>query len=227
MSLTELLVTMFIATVVLSGTMTLVVGLQRTNAQNVSRTDQVDAARSAVERVIKTLRTSVMQSQLGATGSTADAFIQGEDYGVQFYGNLNNTGNTVGPSKVTYRIVATGAGLGELHETVQKPDSPIPSPAHGYEYTNTANIVDTVVARDVLTSTGTAIFAYYDGSSTTPLPMAGGVLTSDQLGKVLAIEVTITVQAQTAQKALPTTYMQRIMLPNAEAVIRQGEENTP
>lgn len=224
-TLTELLVTMFVMGVVVAGTTTLVVGVTRTNAQNVTRTDQVDAARTAVERMTKTLRTSVMQSQLGCIGCAEDAFILGENLRVQFYANIDNPGNTVGPSKVTYEVVPTGTGLGELRETVQIPDSPVPTPS-GYRYTNAANVVRRVVVRDVRTDTGRALFSYYDRTGASLVP-AGGALTSGQLKNVLAIELQLTVQTQAVTQARPTTYVQRLMLPNAEAVIRSGEEETP
>ena len=41
---------------------------------------------------------------------------------------------------------------------------------------------------------------------------------------VLAIELTVSVQSTTVTKANPTTYIQRITLPNAQAVLRQGED---
>ena len=214
-SLSELLVTMFIVGLVLSATATLTIGLLRSNAENISRTDQVDSARVAVESMAKTLRTSVMQSQLGASGSTADAFIQGDDYSVAFYANIDNPNNSVGPSKVTYRIDATGTGVGDLYQTIQKPDSPTPSPT-GYLYTNSANVVQRLAARPV--------FSYYDGSSGTPLSTGTSGLSSADLANVLAIELSVTVQAETGITAKPTTYVQRMLLPNAEAVIRQGEE---
>lgn len=222
-TLTELLVTMFVMGIVIAGTTTLVIGVSRTNAQNISRTDQVEVARTAVERMSKTLRTSVMQSQLGCIGCSEDAFILGENLRVQFYANIDNPGNTVGPSKVTYEVVSTGTGLGELRETTQIPDSPVPTPT-GYRYTNAANIVTRTVARDVRTDTGAPLFAYYDITGAKLVP-AGGALTAGQLKSVLAIELQLTVQAQEATQARPTTYVQRLMLPNAEAVIRSGEED--
>jgi prepilin-type N-terminal cleavage/methylation domain-containing protein len=224
MTLTELLVTMFVTSIVITATVTLVTGVQRTNSENLNRQTQVDQARVGTERVIKTLRTSVMQSQLGCASCTADAFIQGQDFRVQFYANIDNPGNSVGPSKVTYDIVPSGPGVGTLRETIQKPDSPTPTAA-GYLYTNTANIVTSNVAFDIRTDTGAPMFEYYDGSSARLVP-SGGALTSGQLANVLAMEVRITVQAPGGYQAKPTTYIQRAMLPNAEAVVRQSDEGS-
>ncbi len=143
---------------------------------------------------------------------------------MQFYANVDNASGSVGPSKVTYRIVPTGTGVGELRQTVQKPNSPTPG-ASGYQYTMTSNIVDTVVARNVRTDTGRAIFTYYDGSSARIVPV-GGFLTATQLKGVLAIELQLTVQTSDL-RAKPTTYVQRLLLPNAQAVIRENQETTP
>lgn len=236
LSLVELAVTMMIMGIVVATTATLVIGAQRTNAQTIARLDQVESARTAVERMSRTLRASVMPSQLlqSCAGCTEDAFIRGGNFDVQFYSNINNPGNTVGPSRVTYEAIATTPGVANLVQTIQIPNSPVPT-ATGYQYCNPA--VDTspaclarvkkiTVARSLLTSTGFPMITYYDQSGVQLVPSAG-VLTAAQLGSVLSIELRVTVQQQVSYRAQPTTYIQRIMLPNAQAVIRQGEEATP
>jgi len=234
LSLVELAVTMMIMGIVVAATATLVIGAQRTNSQTIARLDQVESARTAVERMSRTLRASVMPSQLlvSCAGCTEDAFIQGGDFGVQFYSNINNPGNTVGPSRVTYEVIATAPGVANLVQTIQIPNSRIST---GYQYCNPA--VDTTplclsqvkkitVARNLLTATGFPMITYYDQSGDQLVP-TGGVLTAAQLGSVLSVELRVTVQQQVSYRAQPTTYIQRIMLPNAQAVIRQGEEATP
>jgi len=237
LSLVELAVTMMIMGIVVATTAALVIGAQRTNSQTIARLDQVESARTAVERMSRTLRASVMPSQLlvSCTGCTEDAFIQGGDFGVQFYSNINNPGNTVGPSRVSYEVIATAPGVGNLVQTIQIPRSSTPDRAAGYQYCNPA--VDTTpdclsqvkritVARNLLTTTGFPMITYYDQSGIQLLTTTG-VLNSDQLPSVLSIELRVTVQQQISYRAQPTTYIQRIMLPNAQAVIRQGEEATP
>jgi len=118
-------------------------------------------------------------------------------------------------------------------QTIQIPRSL--DPATGYQYCNP--VVDTTplclsqvkkitVARNLLTTTGFPMITYYDGGGD-HLTTTGGVLTAAQLGSVLSVELRVTVQQQISYRAQPTTYIQRIMLPNAQAVIRQGEEATP
>ena len=44
---------------------------------------------------------------------------------------------------------------------------------------------------------------------------------------MLSVELIVSVQAHRANKVDPTTYIQRVTLPNAQAVINQEEEETP
>ena len=83
-----------------------------------------------------------------------------------------------------------------------------------------------VVATGVLT-TGAAVFTYSADNGVPLTPPAGGSLTAADLDRVLAIELQVKVQGKTATRAKPTTYIQRILLPNAQAVINQEEEETP
>jgi len=234
-TLTELMVTLLIFSMVVAATLTMAIGFARTNAENISRQDQIDSARASVETMSRTLRTAVMPSQLTSTcvSCTQDAFVVGRDFAVQFYANVNNPGNSVGPSRVTYTVETTGAGAGNLVEKVQRPDSNIPT-ASGYQYCNAevagapaacrARLTTRVVARGV--QAGTPVFKYYDRAGTRMTPTAaGGTITATELARVLAVELVVSVQAPNATRADPTTYIQRITLPNAQAVLRQSEED--
>lgn len=234
-TLTELLVTLLIFSMVVAATITMAVGFARTNAENISRQDQIDSARASVQSMSRALRTAVMPSQLTSTcvSYTQDAFVVGRDYAVQFYANLDNPGNSVGPSRVTYSIATSGADAGNLVEKVQRPDSNVPT-ASGYQYCDAevsgasaacrARLTTRVLARGV--QAGTPVFKYYDRSGNRMSPTtAGGTLTAAELARVLAVELVVSVQAPNATRADPTTYIQRITLPNAQAVLRQSEED--
>lgn len=236
MSIVELIVTMTIFGIVIAATTALVIGVERTNAETVNRVDQIDSARTGAEHMARTLRTAVMPNQLASTcvGCVEDAFVRGEAYSVQFYANLDNRANAVGPSRVTYIVEPTGTGVGNLIQTVQKPDSPTPDPDTGYRYCDArpeanptpaclARVTRIVIARDVLTATGTPLLRYFDATGAPLLP-TGGALTAAQLARVLSVEVQLSTQDQRSIQPDPTTYIQRVYLPNAHAVIRQGEE---
>jgi len=125
-----------------------------------------------------------MPSQLTSTCTlcTQDAFVLGKDYSMQFYANINNVGNSVGPSRVTYTISTSGTDLGTLVEKVQVPDSATPT-ATGYVYCNAeiagataackARLSTRTLAVGVKTNTGVPVFAYYDGVGGSHDPDAG------------------------------------------------------
>jgi prepilin-type N-terminal cleavage/methylation domain-containing protein len=236
-TLTEMLVVMLILGIVVAATATLTIGITRTTGQNIARQDQVDAARTAVERISKTTRTAVKPSQLLSTCSDAceatSAFLQGSGTSMQFYANLNNAGNAVGPSRITYTVATTGADAGVLIEKVQRPDSATPS-NDGYTYCNAEASGATAACKARLTvrrftagvSTASPVFTYYkvDG---TPLTVAsGGALSAADLKSVLAIEVRMAVRSTGPNAPKQTTYIQRITLPNAQAVMQTGEDGT-
>ncbi|MEN0128152.1 MAG: hypothetical protein AAGC49_01840 [Brevundimonas sp.] len=235
-SLAELLVAMMIFSVIVAVLATLTVTFTRTNSQVMTRQDQVDTARVATEVMSKKLRTSVMPSQLTTTctACTQDAFVLGQDFAVQFYANVNNSGNLVGPSRVTYTVTSTSAGVGTLVEKVQVPDSNVPT-SSGYVYCNAeatgasgvckARLKTRILARGVQMKPGAALFSYYTYTGAPLLPSASaGSLTTTTLAQVFSVELNVAVQAASGNKVKPTTYIQRVTLPNAQAVLRQNQE---
>lgn len=239
-TLTEMVVVMLIMSIVVVTTVSLTISLGRTTAQNSARQDQIDVGRIAVERLSKTARTAVKPSQLQPTCDTAcgevDAFLQGGSYSMKFYANLDNVSNLVGPSQVTYTLATTGTDAGVLVEKVQTPDPvavPGNPPPTGYTYCNAEATGATGACKSRLTvrrlatgvQTGTPVFTYYQANGD-PLPASASGLTADQLEKVMAIEVQLTVKSPSASAPGATTYIQRITLPNAQAIL-QGEDKTP
>lgn len=237
-TLAELMVVMLILGIVAAATAALTIGFQRTNAQNVSRQDQIDVARTAVERMSKTIRTAVKPSQLtsGCTGCTADAFVQAGAYSVQFYANLDNPGNSVGPSRISYTVATSGTDAGALIEKVQRPDSNVPT-STGYVYCDAtaagasadclSRLTTQRLAVGVITSGANPLFTYYDLNGSPLTPAVGGSLVVTDLEKLLSIEIDVNVQTPNATRAEPTEYVQRVTLPNSQAVLRPGQGATP
>ncbi|WP_456824789.1 PilW family protein [Cellulomonas sp. P5_E12] len=244
-SLAELLVTMMILSVVIAATATLTIGFQRTNAQSIGRQNQIDVARAASERLSKVVRTAVKPSQLVECVTSAcddlTAFIAASGTGMQFYANLNNGGNTIGASRVTYSVGTTAPDVGVLVEKVQIPDhdsfgKPILT-STGYTYCNAevtgapaackANLKVTRVATGVVTTPTAPLFSYFDELGQPMVVAPGAALTNAQIGKVLSIELNVKVQLASKPSVQPTTYIQRILLPNSQAVLRPGDESTP
>lgn len=230
-TLVELMVTMVVTALVAALTAALVIGVQQTNQENVSRQDQIDEARVAVRSMSKTLRAAVTPSQLATNclegaGCSSGAFTQASGTGVQFYSNLDNADNSRGPSRVTYVLATTGPQAGELVETVQRPDSATPG-ASGYTYCTRgagceARISSRVLARGV--QSAAPVLRYFDTAGGAISVSAGANLSAEQLRSVLSVELTVSVQASGSSAAEPTTYIQRILLPNAQSLIKTGTE---
>jgi prepilin-type N-terminal cleavage/methylation domain-containing protein len=220
-TLTELLVTMMVLGLLVSATVLMVNASMRVSSNTKERMDQSNSATIAMQRVSRTLRTAVLQSQLTTTCTlaicTESAFLKGTRTSVQFYADVDNPKNSVGPSRVTYDI--TG---GVLTETVQRPLSPTPDAA-GYHYCNPGpgcNIRTTVLATDVQTTN--PVFAFYTATdAVNAIPLAvGAQLTAAQLKAVDSIDVSLNVQRAGGANVAGASMVQRVALPNADSVVR-------
>jgi type II secretory pathway pseudopilin PulG len=220
-TLAELTVTIVVLGLLVSATVLMVTASMRVSSGNKERLDQSNSASIAMQRVSRTLRTAVLQSQLTTTCTlsicTESAFLKGTRTSVQFYADVDNPKNTVGPSRVTYDV--TG---GVLTETVQKPDSPTPDAA-GYHYCNPGpgcSIRTTVLATDVQTIG--AVFSFYTASDPVNAIVltTGQQLSAAQLKAVDSIDVSLVVQRAGGANVAGASMIQRVALPNADSVVR-------
>jgi prepilin-type N-terminal cleavage/methylation domain-containing protein len=220
-SLAELIVTMVVLGILVSVTVLMVSASMRVSSASKERMDQSNSATIAMQRVTRTLRTAVLQSQLTSTCTlgicTESAFLQGTRTSVQFYADVDNPKNSVGPSRVTYAV--TG---GVLTETVQKPDSPTPD-ASGYHYCSPGPgcvIRTTVLATDV--QTAAPLFSFYNAADpVNAISLAvGAQLTAAQLKSVDSIDVSLNVQRAGGANVAGASMVQRVALPNADSVVR-------
>jgi len=210
-TLVEMVVVIFILAIVLAVVQTTMIMTQRTVTGNGIRVDQSSQARQAMEAVTKTLRTAVLPSLLNCYSCTDAAFISGTKNSVKFYANINNNANTVGPSRVSYVVSATG----DLTETIQPPD------AHAvgdYNYTYctpsvSCPVISRVIARGV--PVAQTIFTYYDKSGTA---FASSTLSASDLKLVDSIDVVLVVNGIANGTVPGTTLTQRVTLPNADSV---------
>lgn len=218
LTLVETSVTMLILGFVSTAVMVLITGAQRMTAENDQRLDQINTGRVAIEAMSRNLRAAIMPSQLGLTCPSTDptcapaAFVSGTATSVQFYANVDNVDNAIGPSKISYVLSA-----GQLVERIQRPD-PRPPGSTTFTYCTpaptTCPVRERVVARGVQTSS--PVFTYYTASGS---PMTATTLTADDLSRVDSIEMSVTV-ANGAAGVKPTTFLQRVSLPNADTVVR-------
>ena len=118
LGLVEVLVAMALSSIVLATCATLFLGSLKTTTGTQGRLEEINDGRVAISAMGKAMRTAILPSQLFDTTSTVEAaFIEATPLSIRFYGNLNNSSNLVGPSKITFEVIG-----GELRETVQKPN---------------------------------------------------------------------------------------------------------
>jgi hypothetical protein len=179
----------------------------------------------------RALRTAVVPVQLsdGACGSCTNAFISGGPFSVSFYADIDNPGNTVGPSQVVFAVDAAG----HLTETIQPPD---PSSVASGNFSWTGTNVPTCtpgaagclkrrmgLADGVQQNPAKPLFSYYPYGSNTPLT---GTLDADQLKNVDAIDVVLSVKLPTKNVVVPTQYVERIALSNVDVYVTDQQGGT-
>ena len=220
-TMAELTVTTLLMGVVTIAITGMVVTSMRVEAGVKERLDQSNAATIAMQRMSRNLRTAVLQNQLATTCTAAcldSAFLLGGPTSVQFYADVDNPKNTIGPSRVTYSVVG-----GVLTETVQKPDSSVPDTS-GYHYC-TAGTTGCVIRTEILATgvqTTTDVFTYYTAAapSTGMVMGTGNVLSAAQLKTVDSIDITLSIVLPGGANVGGATMVQRVALPNADSVVR-------
>jgi len=214
-TLAETVVTVAILSVVLTMVMTMVIQSEKDVGNDMARLNQVQQGKVAIESMTKTLRTAVRPSQLNATctGCSQAAFLQANGRQVQFYANINNPANITGPSIVSYNVDASGT----LTETIQPPNAHAPTD-YNYQYCTPGpgcSVMTRTLAQGV--PGGVNLFTYYDasGNAITALPLSSSDLT-------LVDSMDVQVVVASSPKIAPTTFIQRVTLPNADAISSQS-----
>ncbi len=213
-TLTEVIITIFILGVVLAGVQTALIMTQRTVSDQSNRVDQTQQGRQAIESVTKNLRTAVLPSQLNATCtgcSNLAAFIQGTPTSVQFYANINNDNNVIGPSRVSYAVNAAN----ELVETVQAPNAHAAND-YNYQYCTPGPgcvVKSRVLARNMVP--GQTVFTYYDNTGTS---LGTATLNATALSLVDSVDVVVSTRVGNGTRVPATTFASRVTLPNADAI---------
>lgn len=218
MSLVELSVTALIFSSLVTAVASLYIGSLQTATGTQRRLEEINDGRVAVSAMGRSLRTAILPSQLYDTSSTETAaFIEATPESIRFYANIDNADNAIGPSKVTYRVVA-----GQLQEVVQRPNArAVGDRAFVYCVPGPGCPTRTkILARKVVTG-AQPIFRYYDALGTV---LPGATLTTAQLEVVDSVDVAVTVR-QKGSGGNGTTYALRVALPNHDAVVRAKDED--
>jgi prepilin-type N-terminal cleavage/methylation domain-containing protein len=197
MTLTELLVAMAVFGIVLVGVAALTLGIQRSDRAARDRVDDTEEGRFALQQLSRTVGRAVVPTALG--GRERSAFAEIEPGRLVLYADLDNPGNSVGPSRVEH--VLDG---GVLTQTVRVPvegtrdtycedgdDAP------GCE----GRVTTHVLARAVVASDDDPVFTYLDAAGDP----------TDEPRLVRAVQVSLAVQHDTGSGDEPARFGDRIV----------------
>jgi prepilin-type N-terminal cleavage/methylation domain-containing protein len=196
-TLTEMIVAMAVFGIVMIGVGALTVGIQRSDRAAWDRVDDTEEGRYALQQLSRTLGRAVVPTTLG--GRERSAFAEIEPDAMALYANLDNPGNTVGPSRVEHTLVD-----GVLTQTVRRPVAGTRDTycADGDDSPGCAGrVVVQVLARSVLADDAQPLFTYLDD---------GGDPT-DQAHLVRAVRVALAVQQDPDADGEPVRFVDRIV----------------
>jgi len=221
--LAEVTISIVVLGVVLAAVQTTLIMTQRTLSDQSIRVDQTQQGKVAIESVSKVLRTAVLPSQLSASCSgCADlaAFIKGTPTQVQFYANINNDRNIIGPSRVSYTVNASN----QLIETMQAPNAHA-ADDYNYQYCSPGpgcQITTRVLANYMVP--GQAVFTYYDKNGAS---LGTDPLDANELKMVDSVDIVISTKRTAASRVPATTFTSRVSLPNADSIAQPTASATP
>jgi type II secretory pathway pseudopilin PulG len=215
----ETIIASMVSLIVIASVGTALIATINTSQQTSNRLDATNSGRLAMDSMTRVLRAAVTPSQLNDLSSADAAFLNGTTTSVQFYSDLQNSGNTVGPSRVTLTLSS-----GILTMTVQPPNAHAATDFN-YQWCTPGTgcpVQTTTLARGIVTPGGTipAVFKYYDASGNT----LATPLSSTDLAAVDSIDLAVTIHIGSAniKSVTDSQYIDRVALPNHDSILRQA-----
>ncbi len=201
-TLPELLVTVFLLSIVTTLIVSFMSSVSRTFSQDTAATDSINVATTGMNEMTRVIRSGTEVRLVGATVNSP-VFITAKPNEVVLYAYIDTSSTKPQPLKVRFsidssrRIVETRW----LATTVTGP----------WAFASTPDTTRTI-ARAVPTS-APAMFEYLDKDGNV-LPLTASGLTAAQLKEVAAVTITLTIQADVTARAEPVTLRNSVGIPN-------------
>ncbi|GHG52257.1 hypothetical protein GCM10011331_16770 [Flavimobilis marinus] len=209
MTLPEVLVTMFLMSLIGVLIVSLFTGVTRTLTRDRAANDSTNAASVAMDQLTRTVH-GLSDITLG-TGTSVGIDVANYS-SLTFYSYVDTEATAVRPLKVAYEVNAAK----ELTESRW-----LAVPAGKERWTFPAKATSTrVIARDVVASSAAPLFAYLDGEGKRLAPAAGLSLANRDL--VRAVEVVLRVEADDSGRAATVELQNTIGIPNRVATLGAG-----
>lgn len=204
LTLIELLVAMGLFGVLLAIVGGTFVSITRATSFAAARDQNSRNASTAMNEVVRQVRGAADNPQVGASDSPA--FLSAGTSSVQFT-TLVSTGRAAVPQQVTFTVGASGV----LSERIV-PGATTDNVYYTFPGSGSTSTIGTGV--ELPSGTGTPAFQYLDISQNVLAPNAAGVLTSDQIGQIAFVRVTLRFSSTSSTLRNGITLQNTIGLPN-------------
>jgi len=205
--LAELVVTIFITGIVVTLVVTLFTNVSRTFTRENSATASTNAAALGMDEITRVVRSG---TEIGVSGSLLNdpVFVSADKESVTLYAFIDTDSVRSVPVKVRFSINADR----KLIET-RWASYALPGGYWGFQSVEQSSrfITSYIVAP---AAGEKSLFTYYKADGTELVIPTSGTLTANERRSIAAVQVTMTVQADTTARANPVTLRNTVGIPN-------------
>lgn len=205
LTLPELLVTMFLLSMITALMVGTISGFSRTFTRDRAASDSTMVANTAMRELTRVVRSGTELRLAGGGSSNAPVFIDARPNTLTMYAFVDASSASPRPIKVRFEIDAQRR-LVETRWAATNASSPWTFAATGSPYSTRP------VARFIPT-TAAPLFTYLDKGGN-PITPVSGALTAAQIKDVAAVQVTVTVQGDMTGRAAAVTVQNAVGIPN-------------
>ncbi|MCW4385332.1 type II secretion system GspH family protein [Salinibacterium sp. SYSU T00001] len=210
-SLPELIVAMFLFSIVSTLAVTLVVTVSQAFMRERAATDSTNVAAVGMNEVTRIIRAGTLVPQ--ASGNDLPVFAEAKKESVTLHAYIDTSSSTPRPLRVRFAIDPATRDLVETRWL----STPHPTVPGAWVFNSTPDS-SRVIARKIVVPAGgeASLFTYYRIVAGEPqeISIGSGGVSSSLFGEIAVVEVRMKVQADITERADPVTITNRVGLPN-------------
>lgn len=203
--LPELIVTMVLLAIVSTLILTLVTTVSRTFTRDRSATDSTNVAAIGMNELTRVIRGSTELRLTGGGSTNAPAFVSATPNELTVYAYIDADSASPAPVRVRFSIDSQR----RLIETRWKASTT----AAPWSFVATGSPTSSRPVARLIPTSAPALFTYLDANGNVLVPPGTG-FTTEQLRKIAAVQITLTVQADLTDRAQPVTLQNAVGIPN-------------
>ncbi|QEE60602.1 type II secretion system protein [Salinibacterium sp. dk2585] len=215
MGMPELIVAMSLFAILMTLVLTTVVSFSRAMTQDTAANDSANIGAIGMNELTRVIRSGTTVP-LPSSTTPLPVFVEAKRESVTLHAFIDTSAATPKPVKVRFAVEPSTRDLVETRWDAY----PTPGNPSYWSFSATPSF-ERVVARKIIAPTAAErpLFSYYRINDTTkveeqvPLSATGALTEAEKL-RVVAVEVTMKVQADETERAAPVTIVNRVGLPN-------------